>query len=274
MFEMGMESFFSGLYRHAVHVPGVRRVKRILTGESGVFSRYVPPVGRPADRAGAPNTWTPEALQRRYEAAGLDSEPDTFMLYRIIGNDLAPRHRKGQSAENLAFILENEPVPEGCEKRFVVNRIVDGEAEAGIIRMLEEAGMGYIRIPFEWEAYQRVGWDEKSIPGRYAPGSKEFDRLDLRQQERILMAYYRLKNNYAINNNGARDAALRDGKARAKWVMPWDGNCFITEKGWAEIRNPGGGPSAAGSALLPGSHGAHSGQPGASRVGIPARGRG
>jgi hypothetical protein len=30
----------------------------------------------------------------------------------------------------------------------------------------------------------------------------------------------RFKNNYVINNNGARNAALRDGKARAKWVLP------------------------------------------------------
>jgi hypothetical protein len=45
----------------------------------------------------------------------------------------------------------------------------------------------------------------------------------------------RFKNNYVINNNGARNAALRDGKGRAKWVLPWDGNCFLTAQAWSEI---------------------------------------
>ena len=43
------------------------------------------------------------------------------------------------------------------------------------------------------------------------------------------------RNNYVINNNGARNAALRDGKDRAKWVLPWDGNCFVTASAWSEI---------------------------------------
>ena len=38
-----------------------------------------------------------------------------------------------------------------------------------------------------------------------------------------------------MNNNGARNAALREGRRRAKWVLPWDGNCFVTEEGWAEL---------------------------------------
>src|SRR5690606_24902035 len=37
-------------------------------------------------------------------------------------------------------------------------------------------------------------------------------------------------------NNGARNAALEDGRARAKWIMPWDGNCFLTAGAWEAIR--------------------------------------
>ena len=40
---------------------------------------------------------------------------------------------------------------------------------------------------------------------------------------------------YAMNNNGARNAALREGRSLARWVMPWDGNCFLTEKAYQEI---------------------------------------
>ena len=39
-----------------------------------------------------------------------------------------------------------------------------------------------------------------------------------------------------MNNNGARNFALRDGRGRARWVFPWDGNCFLTEKAIARIR--------------------------------------
>jgi hypothetical protein len=38
-----------------------------------------------------------------------------------------------------------------------------------------------------------------------------------------------------MNNNGARNVALRDGRSRAKWVLPWDGNCFITQGAWKLI---------------------------------------
>src|SRR5690606_3728618 len=47
---------------------------------------------------------------------------------------------------------------------------------------------------------------------------------------------YRARNLYAINVNGARNAAIRDGVAAgATWIMPWDGGCFLTAKGFAGI---------------------------------------
>src|SRR5690625_406541 len=39
-----------------------------------------------------------------------------------------------------------------------------------------------------------------------------------------------------MNNNGARNLALREGKKRAKWVLPWDGNCYLTPDAWNQIR--------------------------------------
>src|SRR5690606_15191967 len=46
---------------------------------------------------------------------------------------------------------------------------------------------------------------------------------------------YSCKNLYAINNNGARNIALREGRTLGKWVLPWDGNGFITLDAWDEI---------------------------------------
>lgn len=174
-------------------------------------------------------------MQREYVERGLHEMPDTFVLYRIIGNDLYPRHRKGQSRDNLRFILENEPDFEHCEKRFIVNRIVDADEERQIIGMLERAGRPYQRIPFDWNEYGDVGWDADGIPAEYSPVSESFARLPAPYRNRALMRLYRYKNNYAMNNNGARNVALRDGRNRAKWVLPWDGNCFITAAAWEEI---------------------------------------
>ncbi|GAB2889634.1 alginate lyase family protein [Microbulbifer echini] len=161
---------------------------------------------------------------------------ESFCLYRIIGNDLVPRHKKGQSRDNLAFILEYEPDLIDCEKRFVVNRIVDPEEELQIINLLESTGYPYIHIPFDWEEYRKVGWDIEGIPCDFAPYASTLRELPAPLRAAIIMRTYRYKNNYAMNNNGARNIALQDGRGRAKWVLPWDGNCFLTENSWGEIR--------------------------------------
>ncbi len=46
---------------------------------------------------------------------------------------------------------------------------------------------------------------------------------------------HRLKNLYVMHNNGARNAALADGRGRAKWVLPFDGNCFFTATAWSQL---------------------------------------
>src|SRR5690606_385537 len=125
-------------------------------------------------------------MDRRWEylTRGLYREPDTFVLYRIIGNDLPPRHRVGQSIDNLRFILDHEPELPGCEKRFVVNRIVDPAAEKEIIGLLEERGMPYLHIPFVPDEYRKVPWH---FTGFDPPGytyRREFDKLDADQKLR------------------------------------------------------------------------------------------
>jgi hypothetical protein len=162
---------------------------------------------------------------------------DTFILYRIIGNDLYPRHRKGQSFENLKFILENEPDFESCEKRFVVNRIIDKEEEQLIIQLLQKHNRQFLHIPFSVDEYQKIGYDTNCLPEPGYLSGKEFQMLDKNKQDRAIASVYRLKNNYIMNNNGARNAALNDGLTRAKWVLPWDGNCFLTQKAWKQIKD-------------------------------------
>ncbi len=176
-----------------------------------------------------------DKLQMEYAQSPLAQEPESFVLYRIIGNDLVPRHCKGQSRENLRFILENEPGFPGCEKRFVVNRIVDPGEEAAIMAMLEEAGFAYLHIPFSCQEYKTIPWDIHGVPSEYAPYTQRFACLAPAEQEHIMMRLCRYKNNYVMHNNGARNTALNEGRSLAKWVLPFDGNCFITERDWEEI---------------------------------------
>ncbi len=173
-------------------------------------------------------------LKGEYKRRKLDLEPDTFVLSRVIGNDLYPRHKKGQSRENLKFILDNEPALENCSKRWVVNRIIDEQEEAAVIALLRERGQDYEHIPFDKDAYRRVPWDFECFPhGFFLRG--DYAELEDYPRSRAEVRVCRLKNNYVMNNNGARNAALRDGRRRAKWVLPWDGNCFVTEAGWSGL---------------------------------------
>lgn len=157
---------------------------------------------------------------------------DDFVLYRIIGNDLVPRHKKGQSRENIQFILENEPDLPRCEKRFIINRIIDSDELEAIKALLEKHNASYTVIPFDRSEYESIDLDESvlsKLKGKYS------DYPEVVQQ-RIALAIARPKNNYVMNNNGARNVALREGKKRARWVLPFDGNCFISAGAWNEIR--------------------------------------
>ena len=189
---------------------------------------------RPSDRGAAPAI-DEEQLRPPYEASPVAKKADTFVIYRIIGNDLIPRHSKGQSRENLRFILDQEPDLPGCEKRFVVNRIVDKAEESAIIELLESCDRPYLHIPFSMAEYAEQTWDLKGLPEPGYTLTQRFDKLPDDFRSRFAKRLYRQKNNYVINNNGARNAALEDGKERAKWVLPWDGNCFLTAEAWEEI---------------------------------------
>ena len=182
------------------------------------------------------STSTVNALKREYLQKRLDKERDSFVLYRIIGNDLDPRHKKGQSQENLRFILENEKPFEACEKRFIVNRIINPDEERSIVNLLNSFKVEYAAIPFEREMYRQLGFDLETLnPPQllFGPRIEKFDKV---KHQRLQLALYRLKNNYVMNNNGARNFALRDGRARAKWILPFDGNCFITSAAWEQMR--------------------------------------
>jgi hypothetical protein len=151
--------------------------------------------------------------------------PPTFALVRIIGNDLPPRHEPGQALRNLRFILENEPALEGCCKRWIVNRIADPHVEHAVVAALDEYRKAYVRIEFRNEEFARL--DAELIP-------RPARSITLEAELRLKLRSERTRINYAIPVNRARNIALRE--VAADWIMPFDGNCFISSTSWAEIR--------------------------------------
>jgi len=177
-----------------------------------------------------------KAARIAYKTLPVSRTKDSFMLVRIIGNDLEPRHREGQSYDNALFILDNEPIFADCEKFWIVNRIADPVPEARIIALLESRGQNFHRIPFELDAYRQVRWNTD----RLSPGETRFSNARTwpgGQDAARYQTHIRLhKNRYAMNNNGARNKALEMARGRAKWLMPWDGNCYLTREAFETIR--------------------------------------
>ena len=211
------------------------RRSRSLASRAGRWCRrrlaQARPLPAPAMAAASQSPATAGAPQ-----TPLPLEPQRCLLVRIIGNDLYPRHDAGQSLQNLRFILEHEPALPGCEKRWLLNRIRQPERLRELIGLLEAHGYGYDVIPFDAAAFAAVPWDWATLPAADFLASRAFLRLLNHQRLGWELAFYRHKNNYLMHNNGARNRALELGRSRADWILPWDGNCFLTAAGWQAIR--------------------------------------
>lgn len=165
----------------------------------------------------------------------MGSQP-SFLLYRIIGNSLPPRHRDGEMLENLRFILQHEPPLEDCEKRWVLNRISDAVVEQECIRLIAAAGQRYLRMPFDLNEYAQHFLDGSGLPVALLPFMSKDQDLTVQQKGSALEWQHRYKSLYAININLARNLALEEGRQHARWTLPWDGSCFLTAAAWQSVR--------------------------------------
>lgn len=148
----------------------------------------------------------------------------TIGLYRIIGNPLPPRHDINQLSMNLRYMLASEPELPFAKKIFVLNRL-DVQLEKFAQQLIESYGHEVLIIKFradDFRAYQ----SEDTF------GLHPKDWGDLNHPK-----FYRLNANlYLMNNNGARNIALRDGIHRGfRWTLPFDGNCFFTLRDWMNV---------------------------------------
>lgn len=146
---------------------------------------------------------------------------ETVGLYRIIGNPLPPRHDSQQLVKNLRYMLQHEPELRLARKIFVLNRL-NASLEAWTKELVEAHGYEVLTIGFdpnEYRAYQT----EDSF------GLHPNDWGALNHPK-----FFNINANlYLMNNNGARNTALRDGVRRGfQWTLPFDGNCFFTRSQW------------------------------------------
>ena len=135
-------------------------------------------------------------------------------IYRILGNDMPPLQSLGQTRRNVAFTLANEPQPPSSatvERRWMLNRVVDPDERAHLRSLLAAHG-------------QQL--DEPFRPKRHALPNISSLPASLAWRKTLP----------ATNQNAARNAALRLGAASgATWVLPLDGQVFITSEGWLGI---------------------------------------
>ncbi|MGH8042393.1 MAG: hypothetical protein ACREPN_10155 [Rudaea sp.] len=126
------------------------------------------------------------------------------IFYRILGNDIPVRHRPAQTLTNLSFILKHEPELPGCEKRFLLNHIVDPQTKNRLIAMIRDAGLSWEDIPFVVDDYRKLtGPAERAL--------------------------------YLTNQNAARNRCIRQGLADGNAVMPFDGQVFFREEGYSAM---------------------------------------
>lgn len=174
-------------------------------------------------------------LKSSYLESQISKYENDFCIARVIGNDLYPRHEIGQSRKNLEFIIKHETNFQNLKKIWIVNRIVDHEEFTKIISILERYSQTYVVIPFDEYEYKNITFDTNILPSDDFIKSRSFSELSIDETSQIFNAMLRNKNNYLMNNNGARNVALHEAKKHAKWVLPWDGNCFLTDNAWLEI---------------------------------------
>lgn len=178
-----------------------------------------------------------DAARRAHEASRPAAAKNSFMFVRIIGNDLEPRHRKGQSYDNVQFILDHEPEFPDCEKFWIVNRIVDPGEEARIVDLLQSRGQSFHKIAFELGAYRQVPWNTDRLATNESRFTNADNRTDGQNTARYETHLRHRKNLYVMNANTARNAALELARGRARWLLPWDGNCFLTQSAFEAIRS-------------------------------------
>lgn len=127
-------------------------------------------------------------------------------IYRIIGNNIPLIHKSFQNSQNLNFIITHENNFEKGYKKWIINHIINKTEENNLFKILTNNKKDTLHIPFNCNEYYKKSCTMEE------------------------------KKYFITNVNQARNIALKDGLNNGHdWILPLDGNCFITKKNWKKI---------------------------------------
>lgn len=162
-----------------------------------------------------------------------------FVMYRAVGNDLPPRHSTGQAFENVRFMLQHEETFHNLDIRWYLNRIIDQNQLLKIARLLVEYKQQFVIDFFDFQHFDTVDvnlYGYKPVDVLRANFFYRNDSLANHARREIKDDIFKQFNHYIIHNNQARNKMLALGiQTGAKYILPWDGNCFLTKNAWDNI---------------------------------------
>ncbi|GJP33964.1 hypothetical protein CLOM_g18452 [Closterium sp. NIES-68] len=131
-----------------------------------------------------------------------------FLLYRLLGNDMAPLQCGEQLLRNTLYSLQHEPphLP-GCRRLWVLNHLVNATTQAATVKALKDHGV-----------------NDQDILIR---------ALNLSLIATLDPSLWTIA---VTAQNEARNFMLEHGRREgAQWVLAFDGNQFVTEEAWRLI---------------------------------------
>lgn len=133
-------------------------------------------------------------------------------LWRILGNDVPPRHSADQTERILNFVLGNESAWPLVEKVWLINRIYDDEKRERLAGILAAAGCRFFVEPFDWDVYRG---------------------LSSQAERRLYLTNVNVGRNYCVRAVYSPGGVCYDPEAA---VAPFDGGIALRDDGVAGIR--------------------------------------
>ena len=138
--------------------------------------------------------------------------------------------------------MDTEPDLEGLEKRWIINKIVNETEKQRIEDLLIQYNQKYVTLSLDYDELLRrtnIHYDGDYLyldSVRYVHDTKRGELANALFLESIIEHMYRDRNNFVINNNGVRNAMIENGvKEGFKYILAFDGNCYITPSAWKEV---------------------------------------
>lgn len=164
--------------------------------------------------------------------------PVSLLIVRAIGNSLPPRHSAEQSLVNLRFVLEKEEHFPNSRRHWFLNRIVDNETRGKLKDLLDEFHESYSEVPFNLSYYDSIPYAMENMPQVDMIHSSKYRKRSPSGKAMVDSSIQHGKIVYSISVNEVRNRMLEYGKqnSNADYILPWDGNCFLTRAAWDGIQ--------------------------------------